>query len=194
MRGKPFLPLLRADRRIRLPEPTRAALAQRVDRFPGVRAPLFRPGVGELGVVLGRHVAQVAHHVHDLVIAQKRHHPAAATCRPPFEGHHELEGCPHRGAAVDQIAELDQDRVAAGPRAASVDEAGLDQDRLERGQVSMHIADRHDPRRRVRRRRQSEPQADDHRRRPPGARESSPDSGHCRAFYRAGAPGFSPNW
>ena len=165
-----------------LAQPLRALLAQLQNLAPRVVAPLLGARVRELGVVGRRDVAQIARQVHDFVVAQQRDDPPAAASGGLFQRHHEIQRAPHAGAAVQEIAQLDQNGVAADPGAAGVDQAGLRENRLERRKIAVDVADRHEPRRRARRRRREaqgdgEQMGEPHPEPPPAGRRGR-DFGH----------------
>ena len=144
---EPGLPRFAPGGRLGLPELPGTPLAQIPNLEPGVLTALLRPGVRELGVVRESDVAQIAGHVHDLVVSEQRHHAPATLDGRLLQRHDEIERASHARAAVDQVTDLDQHGLAAHPGAGRFENAGLHENLLERCEVTVDIADRHDARR-----------------------------------------------
>ena len=73
------------------------------------------PAVGERGVSGGGDVPELVEEVHDLVVAEEELHAAAGPLRLVLEPHEEIERLTHLRPAVEDVAGLHEDRVAAGP-------------------------------------------------------------------------------
>ncbi len=113
-----------------------------------------------LGLLVGKgcigaevDLAQHTEKVHDLVVAEQHDDLSTGRFCLGFEPHQQVEDLAQPRRAVDDVAHLDQGCVAAGPAQGLVDEAGLAEDRSERLDVSVEIADCHHSSARARRRR-----------------------------------------
>ena len=129
------------------------------------------------------------------MVAENRHHAPAALRRRPLEPDDEVERASHARAAVDEVADLYQHRLATHPGTGGVDNAGLLEDLLERGEIAVDIADRHHARRcgcGCGGEGKSEADAEGGHERPPTAQESDPEV-HCEdsTECRGPVPGFN---
>ncbi len=78
----------------------------------------------------------------DLVVTQEPHHTPLALSRARLEIGQKLVGGDRIGAAVDDVAELHEDRAAASPRVA-LDESRVREDGAERIEASVQVAEDH---------------------------------------------------
>ena len=92
-----------------------------------------------------RDVAEVAGAVHQLVVAEQRDEPAARGAGLGLQPGDEIEQRVLVVAAVEHVAGLDHDEVAADPAIAIVDRAGRAQRRASAAEVAVQIADRDQP-------------------------------------------------
>ncbi len=116
----------------------------------GALALRLGPGVGERGVSGGGDVPELVQEVHDLVVAEEELHAAAGALRLVLEPHEEVERLAHLGPAVEDVAGLHEDRVAAGPPQLGVDEPRRLQDFDEGLERAVDVPDRDHSRRRRR--------------------------------------------
>ncbi len=133
-----------------------------LDRQPQLALPFFRLGGGKGGENLRVGVAEEAEEIHGFVVAEDHLHPAAGLGGLGLESHDQVEHLPDLEPAVEEIAELDIGRIAAGPLQVLVEDAGLLQDRGQPFEVPMNIAHRHDAARVGRRHRQRHRQRENH--------------------------------
>ena len=119
------------------------------------RAPFHEPGVvvertlparvrvaiGERRVGRRRDVSELVEQVHHLVIAEQGlDTPTGAPCFL-FEPHQQVERLSYLGAAIEDVARLDEHGRAAGPLPLGVDHASGLQDLDELVERSVHVAD-----------------------------------------------------
>ena len=95
-----------------------------------------------------RDVAEVVRGVHQLVVAEQLHDRAAGGVRLVGEAREQLEDRRLVVAAIEHVAGLHDDEVAADPVVVRVDRAGGAERGARGGQVAVEIADRDEPLRR----------------------------------------------
>ncbi len=78
----------------------------------------------------------------DLMVAEEPHHAPLALARARLEIRQELVGGDGVGAAVDDVAELHENRATASPRVA-LDEPRVSEDGAERIETSVQVAENH---------------------------------------------------
>ena len=124
------------------------ALPRRNARVVGVGAlaSILRALVGERRVGLGRDVAELGQQVHHLVVAEQRLDPAAGAPGFVLEAHQEIERRPDARAAVEDVAGLHQDGVAAAPAPRAVDQPRRLKDADELVEGAVDVTDGDDPR------------------------------------------------
>mmetsp|Transcript_4300 Transcript_4300/g.11450 ORF Transcript_4300/g.11450 Transcript_4300/m.11450 type:complete len:299 (-) Transcript_4300:73-969(-) len=110
----------------------------------GAEGRLAGAGASELGGVLARHVADVALHVHELVVPQKQHHLAPMLRRLVLKVEQHLVDAAGMVAAVDDVTGLHQDRLATGPVPFLVHDAQCAQELRRMARITMQVAHRED--------------------------------------------------
>ena len=100
--------------------------------------------IDEGGVRRGHDVAELAHGVHGLVIADEEDGAAARARRLRLERHREGQHLLGVGSAIEQVPFLHEDCQSASPTAGIVDEARPLKDGGERRGVAVHIGNGHD--------------------------------------------------
>jgi hypothetical protein len=93
------------------------------------------------GENLGRDIAQIAHDVHDFVIAEHDDDLPAGFRSFGLEEHHQVQNVAFLGAAVDEIPRLNQDGLASGPVTGVVDQSDALENVADTIEVSENIAD-----------------------------------------------------
>ena len=99
---------------------------------------------GKGGVLARADVAQVAHDVHDFVVAEHDVHRAAGRARLALEPHQQVEHLARIRAAVDEVAEAHELRIAACPAQFAVHDTLRAQERRERVKGAVHVRESHD--------------------------------------------------
>src|SRR6267143_667246 len=103
--------------------------------------PLLRIAVGKAGIVHGSDVTQVAHDIHHFVVTQEAYDPPACWCRFFLECHHQVHDLARLGAAIQQVADLDERGPAACPLALLVYKTDVLENGDEVVKVIVDIAD-----------------------------------------------------
>src|SRR6185437_3009566 len=110
-----------------------------ISRMPAFLRILF----GKTGIIPRRYVAEIAHYVHDLVIAQKDDNMATLFCSLLLQRHQEVHHFARLGPPVEEIARLHERRVIPRPVELCVNQSAALQDKHEIVEITVNIAHRH---------------------------------------------------
>lgn len=111
--------------------------------LPGRIASILRVLVDEGGGIGRRRVPPMSDQVHRLVVAEQNDHLAALLPGLLLQAHQQVQAGAHLGAAVEDVAGLHEDRVAARPAQLVVDEPDLPQYRREAVEGAVDVGDGH---------------------------------------------------
>src|ERR1700683_2189643 len=101
--------------------------------------PLFGIAVGKTGIIRGNDVTQVTHDIHHLVVTEQAYYSTACWSRFFFEGHHQVHDFARLGAALEEIADLDEGCLTARPMVLLVYETGTPENGDEVVKVAVDI-------------------------------------------------------
>src|ERR1700674_1710926 len=102
---------------------------------------LRRIAVCVSGVVLRRDIAKVSHDIHHLVIAQQADHSSPRLWRFFFQGDHKIHYLAWLRAPIQEVPDLNQSSLTAGPVVLRVDEPSPLENDDEIIKVAMNVAD-----------------------------------------------------
>ena len=114
----------------------------RADR---TRAARLGVAVRERDERLRRNVSQISQEVHALVVAEEHLDPSSCPARLGFEAHQQVHHVTDVGSAVQEIPGLNEARSPADPAAFGVDEPRRAENRRQRVERAVNVADGDEP-------------------------------------------------